>query len=111
MLNSLLLHFAVLNRLLLQAILPPVLNGLPPGLPRISQVVTITSSDEQPGPDASGEEEPKKRRKHDQLVVSVEDVIIPRILQPIQKVLAQEIDTFKAEREQWDAPKFGDDAT
>ena len=30
----------------------------------------LTSSDEQPGPDESGEEEPKKRCKHDQLVVS-----------------------------------------
>ena len=71
----------------------------------------LSSSDEQPGPDESGEEEPKKRCKHAQLVVSVEDVIIPKILQPIQTALAQEIDTFKAECEQWGPPKFGDDAT
>ena len=53
----------------------------------------------------------KKRRKHDQLVVSVKDVIVPKILQPIQTALARQVDIFKAECEQWDPPNIGDDAT
>ena len=57
---------------------------------------TSAGSAEQPVPDERGEEQPKKRYKHDHVVVSVDDVIIPKILQPIQTAVAQEIGTFKA---------------
>ena len=36
--------------------------------------------------------------------------MMPEILQPIQTALAQEIDKFKAECQQWDPPNFEEDA-
>ena len=88
------------------------------GLSASSAEQPLSSSAEQPlsavkraVPDERGEEQPKKRCKHDHVIVSVKDMIIPKILQPIQTALAQEIDTFKAECEQWDPPTFEEDAT
>ena len=39
---------------------------------------------QQPVPDENGEAQPKKRCKHDHAVVSVEDLVIPEIIHPIQ---------------------------
>ena len=45
------------------------------------------------------------------MMVSSKDFILPEILQPIKAALAEEIDKFKAECEQWDPPTLGEDAT
>ena len=63
----------------------------------------------QPVPVERGEKQPKKRCNHN--LVMVEDFMMPEVLQSIQKALAQEIDKFKAECEQWDSPNFEEDAT
>ena len=79
--------------------------------PRSSSASHLSSSAEQPVPDQSGDEQPKKKCKHDHVVVFLEDLVIPEILQPIQTALAHEIDMFKVACEQWDPPCFGDDIT
>ena len=61
--------------------------------------------------DERGEEQPKKRCNHNLVMVSAEDFMMPEILQPIQTALAQEIDKFRAECEQWDPPNFEEEAT
>ena len=61
--------------------------------------------------DERGEEQPKKRCNHNLVMVSAEDFMMPEILQPIQTALAQEIDKFKVECEQWDPPNFEEEAT
>ena len=76
-----------------------------------SSALHFSNSAEQPVPDESGDEHPKKKCKHDHVVVCLKNLIIPEILQPIQTVLAHVIDTFKIECEQWDPPCFGDDVT
>ena len=68
-------------------------------------------SEERAVPDERGEEQPKKRCKHNLMTVSAEDFMIPDILQPIQTALAQEIDKFNDECQQWDPPNFEEDAT
>ena len=45
------------------------------------------------------------------MTVSAEDFMMPDILQPIQTALAQEIDEFNDECQQWDPPNFEEDAT
>ena len=55
--------------------------------------------------------QPNKRSKHDRMMASLRNFIIPEILQPIKAALAEEIDKFKLECEQWDPPAFGEDAT
>ena len=61
--------------------------------------------------DAGGEMQPNKRCKHDGMMVSSKDFILPEILQPIKAALAEEIDKFKIQCEQWDPANFGEDAT
>ena len=61
--------------------------------------------------DERGEEQLKKRCNHNLVMVSAEDFMMPEILQPIQTALAQEIDKFRAECEQWDPPNFEEEAT
>ena len=61
--------------------------------------------------DAGGEMQPNKRCKHDGMMVSSKDFILPEILQPIKAALAEEIDKFEIECEQRDPPNFGEDAT
>ena len=61
--------------------------------------------------DAGGEMQPNKRCKHDGMMVSSKDFTIPENLQPITAALAEEINKFKVECEQWDPPNFGEDAT
>ena len=52
-----------------------------------------------------------KRCKHDGMMVSPKDFILPEILQPIKAALAEEIAKFEVECEQWDTPNFGEAAT
>ena len=61
--------------------------------------------------DAGGEMQPNKRCKHDGMMVSSKDFTVPEIHQPITAALAEEINKFKVECEQWDPPTFGEDAT
>ena len=61
--------------------------------------------------DAGGEIQPSKRCKYDGMMVPSKDFIVPEILQPIKAALAEEIDKFEIECEQWDPPNFGEDAT
>ena len=61
--------------------------------------------------DAGGEIQPSKRCKYDGMMVSSKDFIVPKILQPIKAALAEEIDKFKIQCEQWDPANFGEDAT
>ena len=61
--------------------------------------------------DAGGEMQPNKRCKHDGMMVSSKDFILPEILQPIKAALAEEIEKFEVECEQWDPPTFEEDAT
>ena len=61
--------------------------------------------------DAGGEMQPNKRCKHDGMMVSSKDSIFPEILQPIKAALAEEIEKFEVECEQWDPPTFEEDAT
>ena len=55
--------------------------------------------------------QPNKRCKHDGMMVSSKDFILPEILQPIKAALGEEIDKFETECAQWDPPNFGEDAT
>ena len=71
----------------------------------------LPSTDKRAAPDVRGEKQPKKRCNHNLVMVAAEDFMMPEILQSIQKALAQEIDKFKAECEQWDPPNFEEDAT
>ena len=71
----------------------------------------LPNIDKRAVPDERGEEQPKKRCKHNLMTVSAEDFMIPDILQPIQTALAQEIDKFNDECQQWDPPNFEEDAT
>ena len=77
------------------------LSSFAPYLPNI---------DKRAVPDERGEEQPKKRRNHNLVMVSAEDFMMPDILLPIQTALAREIDKFKAECQQWDPPNFEEDA-
>ena len=60
--------------------------------------------------DAGEEIQPSKRCKYDGMMASSKDFIIPEILQPIKAALAEEIDKFEIECEQWDPLNFGEDA-
>jgi len=60
-------------------------------------------------PHEGGEKQPKKRCNHN--LVKVDDVMMPEILQPIQRALAQEIDEFETECEEWDPPNIFEDPT
>ena len=57
------------------------------------------------------EMQPSKRCKYDGMMVSSKDLIVPKILQPINAALAEEIAKVAIECEQWDPPNFGEDAT
>ena len=61
--------------------------------------------------DAGGEMQPNKRCKHDGMMVSSRDFVIPEILQPITVALSAEIEQFKTDCKQWDPPTFEEDAT
>ena len=55
--------------------------------------------------------QPNKRCKHDGMMVSSKDFIVPKILQPIKAALAEEIEKFEVECEQRDPLNFGEGAT
>ena len=80
-------------------------------LPDASAARPEGPSEERAVPDERGEEQPKKRCKHNLMTVSAEDFMIPDILQPIQTAIAREIDSFNDECQQWDPPNFEEDAT
>ena len=77
---------------------------------RSAEQPVVNNLAEQLVSDAGGEMQPNKRCKHDGMMVSSKDFILPEILQPIKAALAEEIDKFEIECEQWDPLNFGEDA-
>ena len=78
---------------------------------RSAEQPVVNNLAEQLVSDAGGEMQPNKRCKHDGMMVFSKDFILPEILQPIKAALAEEIEKFEAECEQWDPPTFEEDAT
>ena len=78
---------------------------------RSAEQPVVNNLAEQLVSDAGGEMQPNKRCKHDGMMLSSKDFILPEILQPIKAALAEEIDKFEVECEQWDPPTFEEDAT
>ena len=101
---------AVLRSLPTIPTLPPaVLRSLPAVLALVVGIVGqlpsssaphLPSSGVQLASDERGKGQPKKRCKHDRVVVSAGDLVVPDTIQPIQTALAQDIHTIKAESEQ-----------